>query len=34
MFHAFETTHLSSYRIFYVPGWSTWWTMNGPAQGG
>jgi hypothetical protein len=34
MFHALETTQLSSYRILYVPGRSTWWTMNDPSQGG
>jgi hypothetical protein len=34
MFHALETTRLSSYQILYVLGRSTWWTMNGPSQGG
>jgi hypothetical protein len=34
MFHMLETTRPSSYRILYVPGRSTWWTMNGPSQGG
>jgi hypothetical protein len=34
MFHALETTLPSSYRILYVPGWSTSWMMNDPSQGG
>jgi hypothetical protein len=34
MFHVLETTLPSSYRILYVPGWSTSWMMNDPSQGG
>jgi hypothetical protein len=34
MFHALEMTCPSSYRILYVPGRSTWWTMNGPLPRG
>jgi hypothetical protein len=34
MFHALETTLLSSCWILYVPGRSTSWMKNSPSQGG